>query len=224
MEIVILTAIGVGAATVMGAGIGFAFKDSSRRFLDIIFYISSFIMLFSAIFGLLLPSYEYSQSRGYITLIGAAVGVMCIVSVEVLIPKIQSKIKSDSVKGQRMRRALIMILAMSIHNFPEGMAAGVGFGAEDTGMALLIAGGIALQNIPEGMVVITPMLDAGVSPKKSFFVALMTGLCEVIGTLVGYFASSISDKVLPYILAFAGGTMLYVVIKELIVALVPKKE
>lgn len=224
METVILTAIGVGAATVIGAGIGFAFKDSSRRFLDIIFYISSFIMLFSAIFGLLLPSYEYSQSRGYITLIGAAIGILCIVSVELLIPRIQSKTSSERNKGKRMRRALIMILAMSIHNFPEGMAAGVGFGAEDTGMALLIAGGIALQNIPEGMVVITPMLDAGVSAKRSFLVALMTGLCEVVGTLAGYFASSISDKVLPYILAFAGGTMLYVVIKELIVALAPKKE
>lgn len=224
MEIVILTAIGVGAATVLGAGIGFAFKDSSRRFLDIIFYISSVIMLFSAMFGLLLPSYEYSRGREYITLVGAAIGVICIVSVEVLIPKIQSRINSENAKGARMRRALVMILAMSIHNFPEGMAAGVGFGAEDMGMALLIAGGIALQNIPEGMVVITPMLDAGVSPKRSFFVALMTGLCEVIGTLVGYFASSISDAILPYILAFAGGTMLYVVIKELVCAIIPKRK
>lgn len=223
MEIVILTAIGVGAATVMGAGIGFAFKDSSRRFLNIIFYISSFIMLFSAIFGLLVPSYEYSLGREYITFVGAAIGVICIVFVELLIPRIQSKESSEGARGKRMRRALVMILAMSIHNFPEGMAAGVGFGAEDTAMALLIAGGIALQNIPEGMVVITPMLEAGVSAKKSFLVALATGFCEVVGTLVGYFASSISDAILPYILAFAGGTMLYVVIKELVGAILGKK-
>ena len=220
MEIVILTAIGVGAATVMGAGIGFAFKDSSRKLLNIIFYISSAIMLFSAVFGLILPSLEYSRGREYITLVGAVVGVLCIILVEFLIPKIQSRAAGNDRSG--MRRAILMILAMSIHNFPEGMAAGVGFGADNTAMALIIAGGIALQNIPEGMVVITPMLDAGVSPKKSFLVALVTGLCEVVGTFVGYFASSASDTVLPYILAFAGGTMLYVVVKELALTLLSK--
>jgi ZIP family zinc transporter len=81
---------------------------------------------------------------------------------------------------------------------------------------MLIAGGIALQNIPEGMVIIGPMLAAGVSPKRTFLIAMLTGLVEVVGTLLGYFAVSFSTAILPFGLAFAGGTMLYVVSDEMI--------
>ena len=80
----------------------------------------------------------------------------------------------------------------------------------------MIAGGIALQNIPEGMVIIGPMLAAGVSAKKTFVIAMITGLVEVVGTLIGYFAVSIASAILPFALAFAGGTMLYVVSDEMI--------
>ena len=98
-------------------------------------------------------------------------------------------------------------MAIAIHNLPEGIAAGVGFGSGDTSRALIIAGGIALQNIPEGMVIISPMLAAGVSPKKTFICAMLTGVVEVIGTLIGYFAVNIATFILPFALAFAGGTM-----------------
>ena len=99
---------------------------------------------------------------------------------------------------------------------PEGIAAGVGFGSGDASGALIIAGGIALQNIPEGMVVIAPMLAAGVSKKRTLYIASLTGLVEVVGTLIGYFAVSISTVILPFALAFAGGTMLYVISDEMI--------
>ena len=108
------------------------------------------------------------------------------------------------------------MLAIAIHNLPEGIAAGVGFGSGNTGEAMLIAGGIALQNIPEGMVIIGPMLAAGVKPRKTFMIAFATGLVEVIGTLLGYFAVSVSAAILPFALAFAGGTMLYVISDEMI--------
>ncbi len=107
-------------------------------------------------------------------------------------------------------------MAIAIHNLPEGIAAGVGFGSGDTTQALIIAGGIALQNIPEGMVIIAPMLAAGISPRKTFILAMITGLVEVVGTLIGYFAVSISTAILPFALAFAGGTMLYVISDEMI--------
>jgi ZIP family zinc transporter len=99
---------------------------------------------------------------------------------------------------------------------PEGIAAGVGFGSGDTTQAMIIAGGIALQNIPEGMVIIGPMLAAGVKPGRTFFLAMMTGLIEVVGTLIGYFAVSVASFILPFALAFAGGTMLYVISDEMI--------
>ncbi|MBR2448697.1 MAG: ZIP family metal transporter, partial [Clostridia bacterium] len=108
------------------------------------------------------------------------------------------------------------VMAIAIHNLPEGIAAGVGFGSGNTAEALVIAGGIALQNIPEGMVIIAPMLAAGLSKKRTFIYAMITGLVEVVGTLIGYFAVSIASVILPYALAFAGGTMLYVISDEMI--------
>jgi ZIP family zinc transporter len=110
----------------------------------------------------------------------------------------------------------LFVTAIAIHNLPEGIAAGVGFGAGDTSQALIIAGGIALQNIPEGMVIIGPMLAAGVKPRKTFILAMLTGLVEVVGTLIGYFAVSVASVILPFALAFAGGTMLYVISDEMI--------
>jgi len=108
------------------------------------------------------------------------------------------------------------VAAIAIHNLPEGIAAGVGFGSGNTSQALLIAGGIALQNIPEGMVIIGPMLAAGVSPRRTFVLAMLTGLVEVAGTLLGFFAVTVSSAILPFALAFAGGTMLYVISDEMI--------
>ena len=106
--------------------------------------------------------------------------------------------------------------AIAIHNLPEGIAAGVGFGSENTTGALIIAGGIALQNIPEGMVIVGPMLAAGVKPRRAFLLAALTGVVEVVGTLIGYLAVSVASAILPFALAFAGGTMLYVISDEMI--------
>jgi ZIP family zinc transporter len=111
---------------------------------------------------------------------------------------------------------LLFVTAIAIHNFPEGIAAGVSFGSGDTAQALVIAGGIALQNIPEGMVIIAPMLGAGMKPGKTFICALITGLVEVVGTLLGFFAVSLASAILPFALAFAAGTMLYVINDEMI--------
>ena len=118
--------------------------------------------------------------------------------------------------NEKLNKVLLFVLAIAIHNLPEGIAAGVGFGSGNTAEALLIAGGIALQNIPEGMVIIAPMLAAGLGSKKTFFYAALTGFVEVVGTFIGYFAVSISTAILPFMLAFAGGTMLYVISDEMI--------
>ena len=106
--------------------------------------------------------------------------------------------------------------AIAIHNLPEGIAAGVSFGTGDVAEALTVAGGIALQNVPEGMVIIGPMLAAGMRPGRTFVAAALTGVVEVVGTLLGYFAVSVSATILPFALAFAGGTMLYVISDEMI--------
>ena len=105
---------------------------------------------------------------------------------------------------------------MAIHNFPEGLAAGVSLGSGDLKAAFLICSGIALQNVPEGLVTVTPMLAAGISPRKTFLCGAATGIIEIIGTFVGYYAVTLSTLVLPFFLAFAGGTMLFVISDEMI--------
>ncbi len=219
MDMVILTALGVGGSTVIGALIGFLFKKASHRFSDIILSFAAGVMLAAAILGLIIPSLEYGGRFGLlITVTGIFVGALCLNLIDKLVPHLHKLIGPDLEDHQStsLNKVLLFVLAIAIHNLPEGIAAGVGFGSGDTTQALIIAGGIALQNIPEGMVIIGPMLASGVSPKKTFVLALLTGLVEVIGTLIGYFAVSISQAVLPFALAFAGGTMLYVISDEMI--------
>jgi len=119
-------------------------------------------------------------------------------------------------KTAQVNKVLLFVIAIAIHNLPEGIAAGVSFGTGDSLQALTVAGGIALQNIPEGMVIIGPMLSSGMSRSRTFIIAAMTGVVEIIGTFIGYFAVSISTAILPFALAFAGGTMLYVISDEMI--------
>ena len=119
-------------------------------------------------------------------------------------------------QNTNLSKVLLFVTAIAIHNLPEGIAAGVGFGSGNAAQALVIAGGIALQNIPEGMVIIGPMLAAGVKPGRTFIIAMLTGVVEIVGTLIGYLAVSVASAILPFALAFAGGTMLYVISDEMI--------
>lgn len=219
MKLVLLTALGVGGATAAGAVIGFLFKKISHRFSDIVLSFAAGVMLAAAVLGLVLPSLEYGGKYGVlITVVGIFTGAICLNLIDKLVPHLHRLIGSDTEAhhNANLNRVLLFVTAIAIHNLPEGIAAGVGFGSGDTSQALIIAGGIALQNIPEGMVIIAPMLAAGVSPGKTFVCALFTGLIEVIGTLLGYWAVSIASAILPFALAFAGGTMLYVISDEMI--------
>ena len=220
MKIVLLTALGVGGATMIGSVIGFIFKKISHKFSDIVLSFAAGVMLAAAVLGLIIPSVEYGGKFGIIiTVIGIFCGAVCLNLIDKLVPHMHRLVGVDSEEhkgNENLNKILLFVMAIAIHNLPEGIAAGVGFGGGDTSEALLIAGGIALQNIPEGMVIIGPMLAAGISPKRTFICAMATGLVEVLGTLLGYFAVSIASFILPFALAFAGGTMLYVVSDEII--------
>ena len=219
MKLVLLTALGVGGATVIGALLGFLFKKVSHRFSDIVLSFAAGVMLSAAVIGLILPSLEYGGKFGLpMAVIGIFAGAVCLNLIDKVVPHLHklAGVEQESHNNANLNRILLFVTAIAIHNLPEGIAAGVGFGSGDTTQALLIAGGIALQNIPEGMVIIGPMIAAGIKPGKTFFLALMTGIVEVIGTLIGYFAVRVSTAILPFALAFAGGTMLYVISDEMI--------
>lgn len=219
MELVLLTALGVGGATVVGSLIGFVFKKISHKFSDIVLSFAAGVMLAAAVIGLVLPSLEYGgKYKLVITIAGIFAGALCLNVIDKIVPHLHKLIGPDIEKHNdtNLSKVLLFVTAIAIHNLPEGIAAGVGFGSGDTAQALMIAGGIALQNIPEGMVIIGPMLASGVKPGKTFVIAMITGLIEVVGTLIGYFAVSIASAILPFALAFAGGTMLYVISDEMI--------
>ena len=219
MQLVLLTALGVGGATVIGALIGFAFKNISHKFSDIVLSFAAGVMLSASVIGLILPSLEYGGKYGILlTIAGVFAGAVALNFIDKLVPHLH-KLAGDDIEDHRstsLSKVLLFVSAIAIHNLPEGIAAGVGFGSGNAAQAMVIAGGIALQNIPEGMVIIGPMLAAGVKPRRTLVIAMMTGLVEVVGTLIGYFAVSIASAILPFALAFAGGTMLYVISDEMI--------
>ena len=219
MELVLLTSLGVGGATVIGALIGFLFKRLSHKFSDIVLSFAAGVMLAAAVLGLIIPSLEYGGRLGILTTVaGIFAGAVFLGAIDKIVPHLHKLATPDDTekhKNMELNRVLLFVSAIAIHNLPEGIAAGVGFGTEDITGALFIAGGIALQNLPEGMVIIAPMLAAGVKPGRTFLIAAATGLVEVVGTFIGYFAG-FSEFILPFALAFAGGTMLYVISDEMI--------
>ena len=221
MDIVVLTALGVGGATLIGALIGFCFKEISHKFSDIVLGFAAGVMLAAAVIGLIMPSMENGGKYAvFISIVAIFVGAFVLNLIDKFVPHLHKMAGIDSeshnISSNKFNKVLLFVMAIAIHNFPEGIAAGVGFGTGNNSEALTIAGGIALQNIPEGMVIIAPMLAAGVSKKRTLLIASFTGIIEVIGTFIGYFAVSISEALLPFALAFAGGTMLYIISDEMI--------
>ncbi|MBE6773580.1 MAG: ZIP family metal transporter [Clostridia bacterium] len=219
MRLVMLTALGVGGATVFGSVLGFIFKKISHRFSDIVLSFAAGVMLAAAVMGLVIPSLELGGRYAiFITVAGIFVGAAFLNVIDKIVPHLHRLVgeEDENHNNANLNKVLLFVTAIAIHNLPEGIAAGVGFGSGDTSKAFIIAAGIALQNIPEGMVIIGPMLAAGVTPRKTFIAAMLTGAVEVIGTLIGYFAVSVASVILPFALAFAGGTMLYVISDEMI--------
>lgn len=223
MEAVILTAVGVGGATVVGALIGLFFKNPTHKLNDIILSFAAGVMLAAAVIGLIIPSIEFGEGQWFsllVTVAGIFCGAICLNLIDKLVPHLHKLTGVDSEmhpeNGAKLNKVLLFVIAIAIHNLPEGIAAGVSFGSGDMSQAITVAAGIALQNIPEGMVIIAPMIAGGMNRGRTFLIAAATGIIEVLGTFIGFFAVSISTAILPFALAFAGGTMLYVISDEMI--------
>ena len=191
MEMVLLTALGVGGATVIGAALGFVFKKITHTVSDIVLAFAAGVMLCAAVDGLILPSLGYGGALAFPTTVaGVFCGALCLNFLDRLVPHLHHLTGVDGEqhpdKTAQLNKVLLFVMAIAIHN------------------------------LPEGMVIIGPMLSAGMSHGRTFVAALATGVIEVVGTLLGFFAVSLSTAVLPFALAFAGGTMLYVISDEMI--------
>ena len=215
-----LTALGVGGATVVGALLGFLFKNIPHKWNDAILGFAAGIMLAASVFGLIIPSMDLAGKSGiWMTILGILVGAVFLNAADKLTPHLHHLTGVDAEQHQNggsINKVMLFVLAIAIHNLPEGLAAGAGFGGGNAAGGMTVALGIALQNIPEGMIIISPMLLSGISKKRTFLIAAFTGLIEVVGTFIGYYAAEASGLILPFVLAFAGGTMLYVISDEMI--------
>lgn len=220
LPLVFLTALAVGGATMLGALGGYCFRGAADRAGgQTVMAFAAGMMLSAAVAGLILPSLAGGGPWAFpVTAAGILSGAAFLLLLERLAARMQRLSGLEGGASPRTRRVLLFVAAMAIHNFPEGLAAGVGFGTEDVPRALAIAGGIALQNLPEGMVLIAPMLQAGIPPRRTLALAVSTGAVEIVGTLLGYGTVSLSAAALPFLLAFAGGTMLYLICDDMIPA------
>lgn len=218
MQLAIITALGVGGATIVGVLIGFVFQRIPHKFNDAVLGFAAGIMLGAAILGLIIPSLE--EGNVWVTIAGILGGAVFLNFADKLTPHLHHITGMDeeahSDKQSQINKVMLFVMAIAIHNLPEGIAAGVGFGTENIGNAITVAAGIALQNIPEGMVIVSPMILAGVPRKRVFLIACFTGAVEIVGTMVGFGAVTVATVILPFALAFAGGTMIYVVSDEMI--------
>ena len=220
MRMVLLTALGIGGATIIGAAIGFCVKNVSHKVNDMILSFAAGIMLAAAVGGLITPAFELVNGiELLVPVAGIFAGALFLNFMDKVTPhlhKIAGTDEETHANNKNLSRALLFVMAVAIHNLPEGMAAGVSFGNDDVSAAITVAVGIALQNIPEGIVTVSPLVMSGVSRGRAFLLATATGFIEVLGCLLGFLVANVSVVILPFALAFAGGTMLYIISDEMI--------
>lgn len=226
LEIVLLGLAGsfaAGAMTAVGAVPILYNWSMSTRAHDTSLGFAAGVMLAASFFSLIIPGLEEAeQLTGSVTLsavvvvAGLIIGVGAIAVVNERIPHAHFVQGRQGPASQRLQKVWLFVFAITIHNFPEGLAVGVSFGGGDVGNGTSIAIGIGLQNVPEGLAVAVALLGEGYSRKLSFSIAALSGMIEPVGGLLGVFAVTASQQLLPWGLAFAAGAMIYVIVHEII--------
>jgi ZIP family zinc transporter len=215
--------------TALGASAVFFFKTINRKVLDGMLGFAAGIMIAASYWSLLAPAIEMSEEAGGTPWVPATVGFLLggafLWAVDKILPHLHVGYPTEEAEGIQTswHRSILLVLAITLHNFPEGLAVGVAFGAVAAGLpsatlagAVALAVGIGLQNFPEGMAVSVPLRREGLSRTKSFWYGQMSGVVEPIAGVIGAAAVLLMKPILPYALAFAAGAMIYVVVEQLI--------
>ena len=212
-----------GLMTAVGAIPVLLGKTPSRRVRDMSLGFAAGVMLSASFFSLIIPSLEAAGQRygegvvpASIAVVGILAGMAIVAWLNEVLPHEHFTTGREGPESAALRQIWLFIIAITIHNFPEGLAVGVGFGANGLSGGLPLAIGIGLQNLPEGLAVAVALLGEGYSRFKSFGIAALTGLIEPLGGLLGAALISFSEPFLPWGLAFAAGAMLYVISHEII--------
>ena len=213
--------------TALGAGLVFFFKGSNRAFLDTMLGFTGGVMVAASFWSLLAPSIEMSAGSGFTKVIPASIGfffgAMMLFALDKILPHIHINFKESEGVKTKWHRTTLLVLAITLHNIPEGLAIGVlfggvaaGFDGATIGGAVALAIGIGLQNFPEGFAVSMPLRRQGVSKFKSFWYGQLSAIVEPIAAVLGAWAVYRFQPILPYALAFAAGAMIFVVVEEVI--------
>ena len=225
----ITTGLGIPfLGTTLGASMVFFMKkEMSPGVQKFLLGFASGVMIAASVWSLLIPAMAMSEDMGRLSFIPAAVGFLLgiafLLTLDSIIPHLH--INSDKPEGRKagLQKSVMLVLAVTLHNIPEGMAVGVVFaGLLADNAAISVAGafalamGIAIQNFPEGAIISMPLIATGISRKKAFTYGMLSGIVEPIGGLITIFLTSLVSPILPYILSFAAGAMIYVVVEELI--------
>jgi len=213
--------------TALGAAGVYAQRLFSKNLRVTMLGFASGVMIAASFWSLLLPAIELSREMGYLiwlpALVGFLVGGAFLLGVDALLPHLQAEKTGNERRLDESRRSALLVLAITLHNFPEGLAVGVAFGAVAAGLpaatlpaAVVLAIGIGLQNLPEGLAVSMPLRASGMAARRSFFFGQLSGVVEPVAGVLGAFATLLMRQLLPYVMAFAAGAMIYVVVEELI--------
>lgn len=215
--------------TASGAGLVFFFKDLSRRTLDGMLGFTGGVMVAASFWSLLAPAIDMSPGEGFArampAAIGFALGALFIFLLDRMLPHLHINFPENRSEGPQTNwhRTLLLVMAITLHNIPEGLAVGVLFGGVAAGIpeasiggAVALAIGIGLQNFPEGVAVSFPLRRSGLSRLKSFWYGQLSAIVEPVAGVVGAIAVIQMQPILPYALAFAAGAMIYVVVEEVI--------
>ena len=205
--------------TSLGSGLVFFLKNNiNEKFQKLMVGFAAGVMIAASVWSLIIPSVEMAEKQGQIAWLPAAVGLILGVAFLLLIGKIAEKYENKK-DGKKLN---MLLFSVTLHNIPEGMAVGVCFAGflENAGIelfeAMVLAIGIAIQNIPEGAIISMPLKIEGESKKKAFIIGVLSGIVEPIGAFITILLINIVVPLLPYLLAFAAGAMIFVVVEELV--------
>lgn len=224
-----ISALGLCAATLVGALFGFLFKELPHKWNDTVLGYCAGVMLAASTLGLIVPAFdEAGWSHWWMVAVGVMAGAFFLNLLDLVTPHLHHITGLDAEKHRNnasLNNILLFVMAIALHKLPEGIAAGVSMSptpplpycsAAVAEPSWTVSLGIALQNVPEGMVIIAPLLVAGVTRTRTLIISLAIGLLEIIGVWIGYALGSASTTLLPVMLGFAGGAMLYVTSDEMI--------
>ena len=209
--------------TSLGAAVVFLFKKVNKNTMDAMLGLSAGVMLAATFWSLLSPALEMAENLKLISWLIVSLGVLSGVLLLFCGDKIFDRITKKKTNSHSIKRSLMLIFSITLHNIPEGMAIGVAFGSvfynlegATLAAAIMLAIGIGIQNFPEGSAVSLPLRREGMRPQKAFFFGMLSGIVEPISAVVGAILVIKVQVLLPILLSFAGGAMIYVVVQELI--------